>query len=108
MTPPERYSDRIYIEPNSGCWLWTGATTSGGYSSIRTNGSARQGHLVIYEMLRGPLPEPFSELDHLCRTRCCVNPDHMEPVTRGENNRRSTCHHHAAFRANVKRKSNAY
>ena len=41
-------------------------------------------HRFAYELLRGPIPEGMT-IDHLCRTRSCVNPEHFEVVTRGEN-----------------------
>ncbi len=79
------------------CWMWTAAVTSRGYGSVWSNGSNRQAHLVVYELaIRNgrPLRGKRRELDHRCRNRLCVNPAHLEPVTRGENNRRSTCWHH--------------
>jgi hypothetical protein len=51
-------------------------------------GDAWQGaHRVAYELFKGPIPAGM-DLDHLCRVRCCCNPDHLEPVTRKENLRR--------------------
>jgi HNH endonuclease len=44
-------------------------------------------HRAFYEMHRGPIPEGLV-IDHRCRNRACVNPEHLEPVTRGENMRR--------------------
>lgn len=41
-------------------------------------------HRFVYEQIRGPIPDGM-DIDHLCRVRNCVNPDHMEPVTRREN-----------------------
>jgi hypothetical protein len=96
---PERV--RAKIDTTSGpvfegtrCWVWTGAISSKGYGSCWHNGSARQAHLVVWEMLFGRLRGRKRELDHRCRNRPCSNPAHLEPVTRGENNRRSTCWHH--------------
>lgn len=77
---------------DGGCWLWRGTRGSSGYGQICIRGphrtrAIRGAHRVLYEMLRGPVPEGL-ELDHLCRVRHCVNPDHLEPVTRTENVRR--------------------
>jgi len=69
----------------TGCWLWVGALLrSGGYGAVRWNGGAARAHRVAYEELVGRIPEEL-ELDHLCRVRCCVNPEHLEPVTHAVN-----------------------
>lgn len=80
----------ISPEPNSGCWLWTGGTRQGyglyteyDAASVPTR-KTRNAHLVVYELLVGPVPAGF-QLDHLCRNRICVNPGHLEPVTQREN-----------------------
>lgn len=52
------------------------------------NGRRQPAHRVAYELFVGPIPEGLT-LDHLCRVRHCVNPLHLEPVTRGENTRRN-------------------
>lgn len=70
------------------CWLWTAYKRPAGYGTIGTNrGGHKQAHRVAYEMLVRPIPEGL-ELDHLCRVTSCVNPAHLEPVTRAENRRR--------------------
>jgi hypothetical protein len=85
----DRIMEKISPEPNSGCWLWKGAATSAGYGEIHVPGrGGRLAHRFLYEMLRGPIPDGL-QLDHLCRVRCCVNPDHLEPVTCRDNLRRS-------------------
>lgn len=69
------------------CWLWNAWTNQEGYALIRV-GSKDEGvvraHRVTYEHFIGEIPEGLT-LDHLCRTRNCVNPWHLEPVTRAEN-----------------------
>jgi hypothetical protein len=72
---------------SSGCWLWTAGKTRLGYGSVPHSGKMRCAHVVMYEKYIGPVPEGL-ELDHLCRTKLCVNPAHLEPVTHAENMRR--------------------
>src|SRR5215472_6923837 len=74
----------------TGCWLWLGNTYPNGYPQVAWDGTNRLGHRVFYTQLVGPIPEGL-HLDHLCRTPLCVNPDHLEPVTKRENERRGMC-----------------
>jgi hypothetical protein len=89
----ERIEAAISVDAN-GCWIWQGPRTPYGYgifhTGSRVDGTKRQGgaHRAAYEMFVGPIPEGL-ELDHLCRVRACVNPDHLEPVTHLENMRRA-------------------
>lgn len=84
----ERIENKIEPEPNSGCWLWTGAISDTGYGSIGflIDGKPKcfNAHRYIYEQYKGKIPNGL-QLDHLCRVRCCVNPNHLEPVTNREN-----------------------
>lgn len=70
-----------------GCLIWTGATNQGGYGVITHKGKSRSTHRTLYELKAGPIPKDH-HLDHLCRVRRCINPHHLEPVTREENSRR--------------------
>lgn len=81
--------DRVVPEPNTGCWIWTGGGKGNGYGVARSpaTGKARSAHRVAYEALVGEVPEG-KEIDHLCRVKCCVNPAHLEAVTRSVNLRR--------------------
>lgn len=67
------------------CWLWIGAIKDQGYGNFKdSSGKTRTAHCVSYEQLVGPIPTGL-ELDHLCRVLNCVNPGHLEPVTKTEN-----------------------
>ncbi|MCE5309611.1 MAG: HNH endonuclease [Acidobacteriales bacterium] len=66
-----------------------GTVARDGYGDVYVPGRrTTQAHRVAYEVFRGPIPEGL-HIDHLCRVTCCVNPDHLEPVTPAENNRRA-------------------
>lgn len=74
-----------YEAMDYGCWIWKGNFYSNGYgkTSIEIHGT-RLAHRAFYIEHRGPVPDTL-DLDHLCRNRECVNPDHVEPVTRAVN-----------------------
>lgn len=105
---PEHLASKLQLEPTTGCLLWIGAASKGGrcggYGSVRDRGESRQVHRVVWEKLkrRGRRLPASRTLDHVrargCSSILCCAPWHLEPVTRSENNRRSTCHRHAAFR----------
>ena len=67
----------------NGCWEWLAAKRNG-YGILTINDKTKMAHNISYEMLKGPIPRGL-ELDHLCRNRACINPDHLEPVTRKTN-----------------------
>lgn len=85
-TPIARFILKVFRDPDSGCWIWTG-------TYCRKYGTFSEKHVLIpahrwsYQYFVGPIPEGF-EIDHLCRTPACVNPAHLEAVTGKENTRR--------------------
>lgn len=95
-----RFIQKFRICETTGCWLWIGGTNSTGYGCFRIGRSKKSAHVVSYEHFVGPKPEGL-ELDHLCRVRNCVNPEHLEPVTHAENIRRSPLHPSALLRARM-------
>lgn len=66
------------------CWRWTGKIRANGYGFLYLDGVTLYAHRISYEAFRGPLIKGL-QLDHLCRVRSCVNPNHLEQVTRKEN-----------------------
>lgn len=75
------------VEPTGFCWNWTGPPMRTGYGQLQRKGRHHYAHRMAYELLVGPIPDGL-HIDHLCRNRLCVNPDHLEPVESGENTRR--------------------
>ena len=89
---PRPVADRLWakVDKTGECWIWTAMTAKNGYGKFRLSKPVRRmalAHRVAYELEVGPIPEGL-QLDHLCRNRSCVRPDHLEPVTIGENLRR--------------------
>lgn len=78
---PERIINKIVFTES--CWLWSGAKIKG-YGRVKWEGRSAQMHRLAYETLVAAIP-PGLTIDHLCRTRNCVNPGHMEVVTQTVN-----------------------
>lgn len=104
---PARFWESVAVTA-TGCWRWTGWLRKDGYGYFRYIGTdgvryRRGTHVIAYEAFVGAIPADLVS-DHLCHTedldcfeakacphRACCNPEHIEPVTRGENGRRG--HH---------------
>jgi hypothetical protein len=92
----------LRVKKTKNCWIWQGCKAKG-YGVIgvgRRGGKQRGAHIVLYELTVGPVPQGM-ELDHLCRNRACVRPDHLEPVTHQENCLRGMAPTAIAFRTNL-------
>jgi hypothetical protein len=79
---PARFWSKVRETP--GCWEWTGAKHPAGYGQLTVNKVTVYVHRVAYEALVGPIPDGLY-IDHLCRTRSCVRPNHLEAVKNGTN-----------------------
>lgn len=84
----EKILDRIVpvllLSPMGECWVWVGRSNRNGYGRLRVDGVEEAAHRLVYKTFVGPIPDGML-LDHRCRTRCCVNPSHLEPVSHSVN-----------------------
>lgn len=81
----DRFWAKVDVGHPCGCWEWTGAIDHLGYGRFgKGDHGTVKAHRIAYMALLGEIPAGM-ELDHLCRNRRCVNPDHLEPVTHREN-----------------------
>jgi len=71
----------------TGCWIWPYGVKRDGYGSLQINNVSYETHKWMFEIIKGKVPKGL-ELDHLCRNRNCLNPEHLEMVSHAENCRR--------------------
>lgn len=89
--------ERHYIpEPNSGCWIWLGATIRsrrGAYYGVMGRSASKRkiqggsndlAHRISYELHKGPIKDG-KQIDHICANTLCVNPEHLNPDTQPNN-----------------------
>lgn len=78
----ERFWEKVHKTET--CWLWIGAISSTGYGTISIDGRRQGAHRLSLALAGVEIPDGY-DVDHLCRTPPCVNPNHLEPVTHAEN-----------------------
>jgi len=81
-----RFEERIseIARSTEECWLWAGYLGKNGYAKAKVSGVFMMAHRAAYELLVGPIPDGLV-IDHICRVRHCVNPNHLRAVTQREN-----------------------
>lgn len=95
----ERFKEKYIVDPVTACWLWTAYVMPNGYARFGIEGGWELAHRVSFRLHKGPIPEGYT-IDHTCHNgtgctevskclhRRCVNPEHLEAVTRKVNNLR--------------------
>lgn len=84
---PTRFWAKVEVDRETGCWDWTAAVNNRGRAIFAIDGRARLAYRLAWEHFLGAIPEGMT-VDHLCASRVCVNPEHMELVTREVNSSR--------------------
>lgn len=95
IAEPDAIRFERFVERGEGCWLWKGYIAPNGYGKFHASETGEQSaHRASFRIFKGDIPEGF-QIDHLCRTRNCVNPAHLEAVSHQENlfrSRKTHCH----------------
>ena len=84
--PKPTFEQRFWanVDKSGNCWVWTGCKSDTGYGTTSINGVAMNAHRVSYKMFHGPIPDGRF-IDHICRNRSCVNPEHLRVATSKQN-----------------------
>ena|SRR5690242_15659711 len=87
----QRFWLKVKKSATSDCWIWIGGKCPAGYGRFFALGCLVPAHRFSYELHFGKSVPAQLDLDHLCRNKSCVNPNHLEPVTRKVNLERARC-----------------
>lgn len=103
-----RFEEKYQPDPNSGCWIWLGAMDVKGYPLVKGEGKVKYAYRLAYLMFKGKVRKGY-DVHHTCHTPLCVNPDHLQALTRrahtalgenivGRNIRKTHCERGHPFR----------
>lgn len=85
MDIEDRFWTKVDRRGPDECWEWRAYRSADGYGRFNaTRHRPENAHRIAYRLTVGPIPDGL-QLDHLCRNRACVNPQHLEPVTVRDN-----------------------
>ena len=84
LDPVERLKNSYIVDPNTGCWKYTGYIATNGYGQITVNKKTLRVHRFSYETFIGHL-DPTLEICHSCNCKSCINPEHLRQDTRSSN-----------------------
>lgn len=83
----DRFWDKVTFSDLEGCWLWTACCDRDGYGQFRNRKKTVYAHRFSYEQHHGQIPVGF-EVNHVCRIKSCVNPNHLEMLTPEEHQKK--------------------
>lgn len=72
----QRFESKVMYEPNTGCWLWTGALNNNSYGRLAIDNINKLAHRISYQIYKGEIPKDMLVCHH-CDIPSCVNPDHL-------------------------------
>lgn len=75
-----RFFSKVDVKSKNLCWNWLGARAKNGYGNFGLNNKSALSHRVSFTIFKGEIPEGLW-IDHKCRNRKCVNPNHLRAVT---------------------------
>jgi hypothetical protein len=93
----------VMCEIDTRCWVWQKTVSAGGYGVFSdVNNKKKRAHRISYEIFVGPIKEKM-QIDHVCKNRACVNPDHLEQITHAKNGSREKARHHNSLKTHCVR-----